>query len=69
MVSQIRATRIRRGLTGPVILITLGSLFLLDQVVPGWGFGKTWPLLLVVVGVVRLIDVTQPPEPPRGPNP
>ncbi len=69
MVSQIRITRVRRGLTGPVILITLGSLFLLDQLVPGWGFGKTWPLLLIVVGVVRLIDITQPPEPPRGPSP
>lgn len=69
MANQISTTRFRRGLTGPVILISLGSLFLLDQFAPGWSFGKTWPLLLIIWGVLKLIEVTQPPEPPRGPNP
>ncbi len=60
--------RPRASLTGPVILITLGVIFLLDQIVPGWGFGKTWPVLLVVIGVLKLLDSTQSPQPPRGPR-
>ncbi len=58
----------RRSLTGPVILITLGVILLLDQIVPGWKIGKTWPVLLIVAGMVRLLDSTQPPRPPRGPR-
>jgi hypothetical protein len=58
----------RASLTGPLILITLGVVFLVDQFVPGWGISKTWPVLLVVIGVVRLLDSTRPPRPPQGPR-
>lgn len=58
----------RASLTGPVILIALGVIFLLDQIVPGWGIGKTWPVMLIVIGVVKLVDSTRPPRPPRGPE-
>jgi membrane-bound ClpP family serine protease len=58
----------RPSLTGPIILITLGVVFLVDQFVPGWGIGKTWPVLLVVVGVLKLLDSTRPPRPPEGPR-
>ncbi len=58
----------RASLTGPVILIALGVIFLLDQIVPGWGIGKTWPVMLIVTGVVKLVDSTRPPRPPRGPE-
>ena len=58
----------RGGLMFPVILIALGIMFLLDQLVPGWGIGKTWPALLVVIGVLKLMDVTRPPRPPEGPR-
>jgi membrane-bound ClpP family serine protease len=61
-------SRRRASLTGPVILITLGVVFLVDQFVPGWGISKTWPVLLVVIGVVRLLDSTRPPRPPEGPR-
>lgn len=53
---------------GPVILITLGIMFLADQFIPGWGIWKTWPLLLVVIGVLKLVDSTRPPRAPRGPQ-
>jgi hypothetical protein len=43
-------------------------MFLLDQLVPGWGIGKTWPALFVVMGVLMLMDVTKPPRPPEGPR-
>ena len=58
----------RGGLTFPVLLIALGIMFLLDQLVPGWGIGKTWPALFVVMGVLMLMDVTKPPRPPEGPR-
>jgi hypothetical protein len=44
-------------------------MFLADQFLPGWGIGKTWPLLLVVIGVLRLLDFSRPPRPPAGPQP
>ena len=58
----------RTSLTGPVFLITLGVLLLLDEIVPGLGIGKTWPVLLVVVGVLKLIASNRPPRPPEGPR-
>jgi hypothetical protein len=43
-----------RGLMGPVVLITIGVLFLLDQMVPGASFNRSWPVLLLVIGGVKL---------------
>jgi hypothetical protein len=58
----------RASLTGPIFLITLGVLLLLDEIVPGLGIGKTWPILLVVVGVLKLVAANRPPRPPEGPR-
>ncbi|HZP25082.1 MAG TPA: DUF5668 domain-containing protein [Terriglobales bacterium] len=48
------------GLMGPVILITLGVLFLLDQMGRAhWmQFDFTWPALLIVIGLVMLLTHT-----------
>ena len=46
----------RLGLTGPILLIALGIMFLVGQFVPEWGVGKTWPVILIVIGLVRLIE-------------
>ena len=62
------SSRYRRSLTGPVILITLGAIFLLEEFVPDWGLRKTWPILLVVIGVLKLLDGGRPPRPPEGPQ-
>ena len=44
-----------RGLTGPAIIITVGVLFLLDQVRGGYfSFGNTYPVILIVIGVISL---------------
>ena len=44
-----------RGLTGPAVVITLGILFLLHQVHGGhFYFGNTWPVILVVMGILLL---------------
>jgi hypothetical protein len=53
---------------GPVFLITLGIVFLIGEFVPEWGVRKTWPLLLIVVGVLKLLDSARPPRPPEGPR-
>lgn len=46
------------GYTGPAVLITLGVLFLLDQMGHAhWmDFGFTWPALLIVIGVFKLLE-------------
>lgn len=46
------------GYMGPSILITIGVLFLLDQMGHAhWmNFGYTWPALLIVIGLVSLLE-------------
>src|ERR1039457_6879624 len=46
------------GFMGPAVLITLGVLFLLDQVVHVYWmeFGRTWPALLIVIGLVMFLQ-------------
>jgi len=46
------------GFMGPAVLITLGVLFLLDQVVHvHWlHFDNTWPALLIVIGLVMFLQ-------------
>ena len=44
-----------RRLMGPAILMTLGVLFLLDNV-SRFEFHRTWPAILLVVGVVKLVQ-------------
>lgn len=38
------------------ILIVLGALFLADEFLPRFDFSKYWPLLLVAIGVLLLIN-------------
>jgi LiaI-LiaF-like transmembrane region len=66
-----------RGMMGPAILITLGILFLLHQVRGGrFDFGNTWPLVLVVIGLILLASSlasreghVEPVRPPIAPPP
>jgi hypothetical protein len=53
------ATRI----VGPVVLITVGVLSLIESLNgPGWH--RTWPLLLLAIGVTKLLEGKTPPTPP-----
>jgi hypothetical protein len=49
-----------RTLVGPAVLVTLGVIFLLDNLHDHWyevpGFGRTWPLILLVIGVLKLME-------------
>lgn len=50
-----------RGLTGPAVVITIGFLFLLHQTVRGrLDFGNTWPVILVVIGLLLLVSSMAP---------
>jgi Domain of unknown function (DUF5668)/B-box zinc finger len=68
-------TRCRtRGIMGPVILLTLGTQFLLDSM-GVIRFGRTLPALLVVIGLVKILQSTTgsgasgPPPAPGGTPP
>jgi len=40
---------------GPVMLITLGVLLSIDHFGPV-SFGRTWPVLLIVFGIFKLME-------------
>jgi hypothetical protein len=42
------------AIRGPVIMIAVGSLFAVDHFTP-YGFNRTWPVLLIVIGALSLI--------------
>jgi len=59
----------RKGnLMGPVVLVTIGTLFLI-QSLDGPDFGRTWPVLLLAIGLVKLLDGKNTPQPPSPPMP
>jgi len=50
------------GLTGPVLLITVGLLFLLGRLDPVLSFGRTWPVILLAIGALKLYESTRSDE-------
>jgi hypothetical protein len=63
-----------RRLMGPAVVLTLGFLFLFESL-GRVGFGRTWPILLLVIGGVKLFQnsasaeghMTLPPPIPAAP--
>jgi Domain of unknown function (DUF5668) len=61
-----------QAIRGPILLITLGVLFAIQQA-GILAFSRTWPLILIVIGVTKLMEravsPSQPfvPPPPGGP--
>jgi hypothetical protein len=61
---------------GPAVIITVGVLFLLDQMRGGdFSFGNTYPVILIVIGVISLAAAASPadghvsgPVPPAAPG-
>ena len=43
------------AIRGPIIMITIGVLFALDHMTQ-FTFGRTWPAILIVVGLLSLGD-------------
>lgn len=48
-----------RVVMGPAILVTLGVLFLLNTL-NVYDFGATWPFLLIVIGIVKVLQTSGP---------
>jgi hypothetical protein len=52
------------AIRGPIMLITLGTLFAVDNLGPV-SFTRTWPALLIVFGVLKLAEhLAAAPGPP-----
>jgi hypothetical protein len=50
---MIIARDLIRAVRGPIILITVGTLFALDHFT-NFGVHQTWPVILIVVGLLTL---------------
>src|SRR5262249_34319764 len=48
-----------RAVRGPLLLIVVGVLFAIDNSAV-ISFGRPWPVLLIVFGVFKLIDMAEP---------
>jgi hypothetical protein len=74
----------RYSLMGPAVLITVGTVFLIHQWRPELHIGRLWPVILIVIGIVRILESsglgaggampgttqgTLPPPPPPAANP
>ena len=43
------------AIRGPIMLITLGTLLAVDHFGP-YGFWRTWPALIIVFGLLKLLE-------------
>lgn len=58
-----------RALRGPVCLIALGLIFFLDHS-GAFPLGRSWPVLLILVGALKLLEaLMRPAYPPVPPQP
>jgi hypothetical protein len=49
-----------RVMLGPLLLIVIGVLFLLNNMYPGvFRFGRMWPVILIVIGLAKVIEYIQ----------
>ena len=56
-----------QAIRGPILLITIGVLFAIHQA-GILAFSRTWPLIIIVVGIMKLIErlAFQGSVPPPG---
>jgi uncharacterized membrane protein YphA (DoxX/SURF4 family) len=57
-----------RAIRWPITLITLGTLFALNNFTE-YGFHQTWPVLLIVFGLLSLLGRTTGRPAPAAPPP
>jgi uncharacterized membrane protein len=51
-----------QAVRGPILLITIGVLFAMHQA-GVLHFSRTWPLIIIVIGVLKLIERMAMPQP------
>ncbi len=57
-----------QAIRGPILLITLGILFAIHQA-GVLSFARTWPLLIIVIGLMKLFERMAAPSHPAPPLP
>jgi uncharacterized membrane protein len=57
-----------QAIRGPVLLITIGVLFAMHEA-GVLHFSRTWSLIIIVIGVLKLIERMAMPQPPVPPAP
>ena len=55
-----------QAIRGPVLLITIGTLFAIHQT-GHISFGRTWPVLIIVIGLIKLFERAAGPVTPFAP--
>ena len=60
-----RAALFVQAIRGPILLITIGALFAVHQA-GVISFARTWPLIIIVIGVMKLIERMFVQSPPPG---
>src|SRR5207248_8025226 len=66
--SQDREPSLVRTIRGPITLITVGVLFAANNFTQ-YSFDKTWPVLLIVFGLLSLLRRGMEPAPPPSAPP
>ncbi len=56
------------AIRGPIMLIAIGGLFALAQFT-AYGFSRTWPTLLILLGVLKLLERAAARPQDTGGNP
>jgi len=61
------ASAVLQAIRGPLMLITLGALVAVDYA-GVYGFWRTWPILIIVFGLLKLLErASAKPAPPPPP--
>jgi uncharacterized membrane protein len=63
-----RAALFAQAIRGPILLITIGVLFAMHQA-GVLHFSRTWPLIIIVIGILKLVErlvIPPPPSPQVG---
>ena len=56
------------AIRGPILLIAVGVLFAVDHS-GGYAVRQSWPVLLVLAGLLKLLERVAVPDPPVAPPP
>jgi hypothetical protein len=54
------------AIRGPILLITLGTILAIDHS-GSFSFSRTWPVLVIVIGLMKLLErslAARPDDPP-----
>ncbi len=68
--TPVQASTLVQAIRGPIMLIVLGALVEIDYA-GVYGFWRTWPILIILFGLLKLLEHAGPKPPvsyPGGPN-